>query len=248
MQTPATATEPAATTVVIRDYFDVVVPIDDVTGEAVIPLRIRRFNRAQMEAFTLGWTSILNPPSNRELYRLQTAEEQEKNEQGQFVIPDAEITRRRVAEMSTEQRAVREAQLVVEFQELIAFTVAQITSHVWVAPVDAEGRPVRVQRVDEDGQVLLVRTGADVAALFSGNGEMLGRIVRHIHDQNSLTPEKKRLSKLFSASIDSSLERQMAAAGRPPAGTAADVVPPDSAATAPASAPRAPRRSGRMRG
>lgn len=243
-----TPTETAATTVVIRDYFEVVVPIDDVTGDAVIPLRIRRFNRAQMERFQLGWTSILNPPSARGIYRLQTADEQEKADDGTFVLPAAEIERRRIAEMTPEQHAQRDAQLKTEFQELIDFTVAQITEHVWVAPVDREGRPVRVQREDEEGQVLLVRTGAEVAALFAGNGEMLGRIVRLIHDVNSLTPEKKRLSKLFSASIDSSLEQRMAAAGPSPAATAPAAAPAASAATAPVSARRATRPSGRTRG
>lgn len=244
MQTPTT-TEPTATTVVIRDYFDVVVPIDDVTGEAVIPLRIRRFNRAQMEAFAIGWAAVINPPSARQIYRLHDAVEQEKNAAGAFVIPDAEIVRRRLAEMTPEQLDARREQERLEFEQMVAFCVEQITAHVWVPAVDAQQRPVRVQREDDEGQVVLVKTGADVAALFAGNGEMLGRIARAINDANNLSPEKKRASKLFSASTPSSLERLPAAGGPSPVATASGAAPAGSAETASASDQPARRPSGR---
>lgn len=246
LTTTPTPTDTAATTVVIRDYFEVVVPIDDVTGAAVIPLRIRRFNRAQMESFSIGWASVMNPPSARQLYRLHDADEQAKDDEGAFVIPDAEIVRRRLSELTPEQLEARAAQERAEFEGMIAFCIDQITAHVWVPTVDAQQRPVRVQREDEDGQVVLVRTGADVAALFAHNGEMLGRITRAISDANTLSPEKKRLSKLFSASTPSSLERPSAVAGPSPAATASDVAPAASAATAPASDRPARRPSGRM--
>lgn len=244
LTTTPTPTDTAATTVVIRDYFEVVVPIDDVTGDAVIPLRIRRFNRAQMEAFTLGWAEVISPSSARQIYRLHTADEQEKNEHGAFVVPDAEIIRRRLAELTADQLAAYRAQQRAEFEAMVAFCIEQITAHVWVPTVDTNQRPVRVQREDEDGQIVLVRTGADVAALFAHNDEMLGRIARAIHDVNSLTPEKKRRSKLFSASTPFSLERPTAAAGPTPAETANAVAPVATAETGPASAPSAPPPSG----
>lgn len=240
-----TNAEPEPTVVLVRDYYDVTVPIDDVTGDAAIPLRIRRFNRAQMEAFALGRAAVMNPPSERQIYRLHAADEQQKDDKGQFVVPDVEIVRRRLSDLTPEQVEAREAQQRAEFEAMIAFCVDQITAHVWVPTLDAQGRPVRVQREDDNGQIVHVRTGADVAALFVGNGEMLGRIAGAIHDVNSLSPEKKRVLKLFSASTHFSLERMPEAAGPAPGATVGVVAPGASAVTAPVWAPPVTRRSGR---
>jgi hypothetical protein len=38
---------------------------------------------------------------------------------------------------------------------MVAFCIEQITAHVWVPTVDTNQRPVRVQREDEDGQIVI---------------------------------------------------------------------------------------------
>lgn len=200
-------------TVLLRNYYDRDIPVDDVTGEATIPIRVRRFTHDQLLAFSEGWARCENPASARSIYR----------KADELDVQMEEVRRRRLDEMTVAERESFEKLEKAESDAASKFLVDQVREHVWVAP------DVAVKLEDEEGVATTVKTGADLARVFAGNLEMLMMLVRAVFEENTLGAQKKRILRQRSASIASSLMPPTAAVGPPPAETAA---PADSPASA----------------
>src|SRR5690349_21397053 len=110
-------------TFTIRDFYPRTITIDAADGEPTeLPIRVRRFTIEQLQEFRAGWWLVSQPASNRYIYRQADGEEQLKRaDERTFIIGDAEIERRRIAEMSSETKAIfddlrkQEAEFGVDF-------------------------------------------------------------------------------------------------------------------------------------
>lgn len=219
MSEPNQTHSPPARTVLLRNYYERDLPVDDVTGEATIRVRVRRFTHAQLMAFSEGWNRCENPPSARAIYR--KADEAD--------VPMDEVRRRRLDEMTPDVREAFEAAERAEGQAAAQFLVDNITAHVWVSPTDT------LTIEDESGHATAVRTGEDLARVFAGNLEMLMQFARCVFEENTLGAQKKRILRSRSASTGSSIAPPTAAAGPAPAATAAPADSPGSASPVDAS-------------
>lgn len=225
-------TETTRPAVLLRNYYERSLAVDDVTGEARIPIRVRRFSPDQLLEFQRGWAVCENPPSERVIYR--KADEAEK-EAGPlpgmtvYVIPDGEIRRRRLVEMTPDERAAYEQADEADVKAIAAFCREQIAAHVWVAP------GVALSIEDEQGDARAVKTGADLVAVFAGNLDMLMTLTRAIYEENTLSPEKKRILRARFASSSSSTPPPPTS-GDAPADPAVPAAPKASVSPAAASA------------
>lgn len=209
--------------ILLRNYYDRDIAIDDVTGEATLPIRVRRFSPDQLLAFKEGWSRCEDPPSQRVIYR-------KDSEDG---VSMDEVRRRRLVEMTVEEREQFERAAADDEKFAQGFCREQIAAHVWVHP------DVDLQLQDEGGNLRPVRTGADLVAVFGGNFSMLMTLTAAILLENTLSPEKKRALRLRSASRSSS-DAPPPSTGDAPAATAAPVALPASASAADASGPSGP--------
>lgn len=217
-------------TVLLRNYYERDLPVDDVTGDASIPVRVRRFTKDQLAEFQLGWARCERPPSDRFVFRKVDTDETTRDEQGRFIVDESEVRRRRLQEMTADELATFEAQEAQDVAFIATFCDEQIRAHVWVDP------RAEVLVEDEAGGTRRASTGADLATLFSGNLAMLTRLARFIYEENTLSPEQKKTSRRLFASTRGSNATQ-AEAGPRPAATATSAEPPVSAAFVPAQAP-----------
>lgn len=198
------------------------------TDEApTVPIRVRRFTAAQLETFLLGFDRLANPPSERVFYRRSEGDEQAKTAAGLFVVSQSEVRRRRLEEMTPEQRAAHQAQRAADEQFSIQFCAEVIRDHVWLPP------GVVLKLEDDDGNERRVRKGAELAEAFAGNLATLQGFVRAVFEENALSGEQKKRLRSASSSTPSSHE------GSPNSGlrlvaTAGGAAPPDSAPPAPA--------------
>lgn len=212
--------------VLLRNYYERTIAVDDVTGDATIPIRIRRFTPDQLLAFNQGWARIENPPSERAIYR----------KDGEQDVPMSEVRRRRLVEMSPDERAAFEQADADDAAYAAEYCRTQMAANVSVSP------SVSLVMEDEDGNRRAVKTGADLVAVFAGNLDMLLLFTRAIWEENTLNAEKKRALRRLSASSSSSAS-PAPSNGERPAAIAAPVAPPDSASAAAASAPSDPTPS-----
>lgn len=210
----------------IRNYYTRNIPIDDgYDGEAVaagetFPVRIRRFTVAQLKEFQRGFHRVVNPTAERFIFRKPDGDEQAMREDGKtrvHVIPDAEITRRRLEEMDQVTRDRYDAASVADDEFMADFCSKAIAENVSVDPAFV----LNAQHA-ETGQEFQVKTGADLVAAFGGNLSMLTRLTQAIHLENTLSPETKKALRSLSGSTTSSPAPGGAAeaAGATPAATA----------------------------
>lgn len=204
-------------TFTFKNYYTRDIPIDDgydgaaVAAGETFPVRIRRFSVAQLQAFQRGFARLMNPTSERFIYRKPDGDEQEMreiparvNDKGvqiaaartAHVIPDAEIERRRLAEMDVDTRAKYDAAREADDEFMTTFCGAAIREHVWLPP------GVRFSVVQDDDSVAAVEGGKDsghgLVQVFGGNLSMLVRLTKAIHAENTLSPEAKKASRLLS--------------------------------------------------
>lgn len=204
--------------IVIERFTDVTVQLEDGTA---LPLRITPFTRQQFVEFMDGFSRVENPESAKAIYR-------KADEEG---LPWPLVRERRLREMTPEQRTAHQALERGEAEYMLVFCAANITRYVRVAP----GAP-SIVAVDEAGERREVRTGADLADIFSGDPGALGAIVHALATENALSAQKKTNWRQRSASLRSSSVPPPAATGPSPDATAASAAPsPDSATSAPAS-------------
>lgn len=231
----------------IRNYYEQNIPIDDgVEGTgALLPVRIKRFTVAEMQAFQRGFSRLSDPPSKRAIFRKPDGDEQEKTTQTvvtkkaapdgtvtetarevlEYQIPDSEITRRRLQEMTPDQRAAYEQAEREDEAFVLAFASESIAAYTWVPT------HVTLEVEQDDGTTTTSKTGADLVTVFGGNLAMLIRLTAAIHAENALSAELKKVLRSPSASTPSSPAPIEIADGGAPAATVTRVEPEDSAAS-----------------
>lgn len=223
----------------IRNYYTRDIPIDDgYDGEAVaagetFPIRIRRFTVAQLQEFQRGFAQLTNPSASRFIFRKSDGEEQTLREDGRIhVVPDDEIQRRRLEEMTAETRAVYDAASAADDAFMAQFCSQAIVDFVTVAP----GFQLKAER--DNGEVFQVQSGKDLVEAFGGNLSMLVRLTRAVHQENTLSPEAKKALRSLSGSTASSPTPAAVAVvdGATPAATVGSADPADSASSGAASA------------
>lgn len=225
------------TFITLKHYYQTTVTIDDAAGNVVsLPVRVRRFSVGQMQAYQAQYHRFEHPAHERRIYRQPEGEEQAKRPVtiGQittevYAIPDAEITRRRLVEMTPEARAEYERERAEEETFQVEFLTSTVRDHVWVDPSVA----LRIEH-ETTGELEAVTTGADLVRVFGGNPMVLGALARAVHDENSLTPEQKKRRRSRSSSTPGSSKPK--ADGPTPAVTADAAAPAGSVPSAPAPA------------
>lgn len=232
----------------IKNYYTRDLPLDEgMDGEnaATIPLRIRRFSVAQLQAFQRGFERLIHPTAQRFIYRTGEGDEQAKTPDGkQFVLGDDEIQRRREADMTPEVAAQYAAAKEADDLHMTTFCSAAITEHAWLP----KGYRLRVEQDDEstieiDGGP---QSGAGLVAAFGGNLSFLLRITKAIHFENTLAPEAKKALRSLSALTPSS--PRLEGDGTTPAATALDAEPAGTAPSGDVSADPDQIQSGSIQG
>jgi hypothetical protein len=222
--------------ITLKSHYDRVVRVDDATGAVVeLPICVRRFTKEQLVEFRVGLRRVRNRTADRYLSRKPEGDEQEKDTitiggttVPVFRVPDDEIRRRRLLEMSSEDRN-RFEELDAEDERVIAdFCAKAIAAHVWVKP------GIKLMFEDAHGVQRQLSTGADLVEAFSGQATIQREIVEAIEEENSLSPEEKKRSRMRSASTSSSPASVPIVNGAAPDAIAAPVDAKASAASAPA--------------
>ncbi len=199
--------------ITLTRYTDVDVPTPDGTG---LPLRIAVFTRDQLVEFMRGYARIEQPPSTRAIFRRS----------GEDELSMAVVRMKRLEEMAPDARQAHLDAEMADAEFLLTFAVEQITRFVRVQP------GVTLSAVDAAGDERPVSTGAELAAAFEGDPEMLGTLLRAIAQENTLNLEKKRRSRLRSASTPSSSSSgPIPPPGPTPAATAPSAAPPQASAS-----------------
>ena len=231
----------------IRNYYTREIPIDDgVDGDAVgaeqtFPVRVRRFTVSQLQEFQRGFARVVSPTAERFIFRTSDSDEQALRADGRtYVVPQAEVERRRQVEMDEATSQAYEAASRADDDFMSSFCSQAIADHVWLPP------GVTVTVIQDDDSEVEATDGPGLVLAFGGNLSMLVRLTRVIHEENTLSPEAKKALRSLSASTVSSPTPAgvAAAAGATPDATAADAGPLASAASGAVSAAPAPSPSG----
>jgi hypothetical protein len=231
----------------IKSYYDRTISIDDDAqgGVARLPIRIRRFTLDQLQAFSAGLKRCENRAADRYLSRKPDEDEQARvplSHQGTviqvYAVPDVEIRRRRLLEMSDAERTAFEQADAEDERVIAAFYASVITDYVSVQP------GVRLLFEDAAGQTRPLATGADLVAGLAGNASALAALVRAVREENTLSPEEKKRLRSSPDLMRSSTGPDRTANGGGPGATVAPVNGKDSAASAPASDLTGPIPSG----
>lgn len=229
----------------IKNYYTRNVALDDEDADGqMLPLRIRRFSIAQLQAFQRGFERLTHPTSERFIFRKPDGDEQARDDKQAFVVSDAEITRRRESEMDETKAAVYQACKDADDAFMVEFCSKAIAEHVWLP----KGFRVIVER-DDESQIVVeggAGSGNAIVEAFGGNLSFLTRITSAIHAENTLTPEaKKRLRSLFASTASSPTpDAETPAVGPTPAATVALVENEGSASNDAALEVQAPIPSG----
>lgn len=136
-----------------------------------------------------------------------------------FVIPLAEVRRRRLAEMSAEDRARYDAALEADRKAQIALIERAITDYVRVKP----------------GQMFIddleVTTGADLGRAIGSRGDVTSELLALVRGINLMNDAEKKAWRSRSTSRTSSSTRDREAPGSSPEGVALSVSAAGSAAS-----------------
>lgn len=179
--------------ITIKTYYDRTLTVD-VDGEPVeIPICVQRFSSAQLLDFTQRFKRVEDPPAQRLIYRKPDTDEWHQTPvtvRGTsfhvFTVSDEEIRRRRLVEMSEEERQRYEAQAADDDRYTSEFCADVITKYVWVK------KRVRVVLDLEGGQPVEISTGESIARAFAGNLHVMRELVRAIKDENTLGAADKQ--------------------------------------------------------
>lgn len=220
-----------STTKEITTYFKRNLPLDEGLegADGTFPVRLRRFNVDMLIAFQRGYARVVSPESEKHITRRPDDALEQEQVDGVFVIADDEIRRRRLAEMTTEQRASYDKALEIDNAFVLNFCHEQISQHVWLAPGDV------LTVVQDDESIIRVTSvpdtrptqqpGAKLAEAFRSNLPVLIWLVKALHHENTLSSSQKKVLRSLSGSTASSPRRAAGAApgGATPAATAAPV-------------------------
>jgi hypothetical protein len=192
----------------VRRFYPSTITVDDPESTTrEINIRVTRFDNDTFGVFEKNWRRVGDPPSNRMTQVRNTAgDEQEKKENGEFVIPLSAVMERRLAEMSTEERAKYDALDVQDEAFAQKFLVDSITAHVRVP----EGEMVDE---DEEGNEVPVTTGAQLLKIYGGRGDVLRQLLTAIWTENTMSAAEKKVRRSLYALSRSLNEQAMVAVG-----------------------------------
>jgi hypothetical protein len=177
-----------------------VYPIELQIDGASIDATVTRFTLAQFSEFKRGWNRLNEPHSERLISVRMPGEEQERlpkedGTPGEFAISAEEIRRRRLVEMTDEQRA--EYNRLHDEEEAFAAQLMEemLSRHLRI-------KPGQIEVEDPDGVLpsAEVRTGEEFVRMFGGRDEVLGAAFRAIYIQNILPESVKNSLSSQSAS------------------------------------------------
>lgn len=243
--TDTSTTDTADTVVTIgrRFYPPHVVTVDGDDGPSAIAVQARRLTTDELADLKIKWHAIENAPSDRAIFREPDTIEQETVDTPvtlangvttsirTYVIPDGEIRRRRLSDMTAEALEAWQRQEQADARAMLTAAAEIVRDGLRVAPAFPDGGRFRLLIDTEDGSMPRPAvTGADLIDLFGGNAETLARLARIVHDENTLSAEKKTRSAPRSASNTGSTPKP-SAHGSGPGEAVAPVAPPGSVAS-----------------
>lgn len=209
----------------ITPYHVAFVPID---GFA-IEIRIKRLERQEQTALETGFHRAQAHEWLRRISTRLPGDEQEQRD-GAFVIPDATIHERRLAEMTEPERARFERWRDDTNAETNAFITDTISRYVRVAPGQIE--------IEEAGEAREITEGADLVRFYGSRLDVLLPVIEAVLVENSLSPSLKNAYRSGTGSRSSSAapDSQEASGARPePPVTNADAAPSATSGAATAS-------------
>lgn len=211
-------------------FYPVSIKVD---GEE-IGLRIKRMNLEEWEEFWSNFERHAQPTIDRFAFRKD--DEQSKDEKGEYVVPWAEVQKRRRLEMTDEERTLFE-----KAEEKDEHESREFYKNVFASFVRVE----RGLEEETDSGPVHIKEGLDFLRIFGARADVIGEVVNALIMENSLSDEKKRLWRSRTASKLSSDASAPAQAGPTQEPTAASAETEDSANGEDVS-PRATSPSGSM--
>jgi hypothetical protein len=165
--------------------------------QALVRVRVARFTLEQFKLFKREFDQINSEAHKRPLLIRHHGDEEQVGDDGKtFVIPDDEIMRRRLAEMTPEDRATYEK------------ADAALTDYVTVEEGEIE--------ITENGVPRWLTTGAELVEFFGARQAVLRNVLAEVYLQNTASDALKNVWRSRLGSGDSSLERDPEANGARP--------------------------------
>lgn len=209
----------------------------EVAAGVTIDMRVKRLNLEDAASFEQLFRRAVTPEVDRVLLVRRPGDEQDRHPApasdredapltfGAFIIPDEEIRRRRLEELSAEARGHVDQLRAEDVHAQRLFIDEVLGRFVRVEPGQVEWE-------DETGAVLDVTNGAQLARCFGASPVVLQRIVLALRSANEVSEVQKNGSGSRFISRPSSPEREPTASGASSAPTAARVDDSGSATTA----------------
>ena len=185
---------------------------------------------AQLEPFVIDMRIAAAMPALKALIPAEPGDEE-------FVMPDAEVRKRRLAEMTPEQRAAWDVLDAADEQRAADFIIDTISRYVTVEAGE-------IEQEGEDGTVTALTSGADVVRFFGGHASALRSLVGCVREENTLSTALKNALRSARDSRRSSDAADLDPVGAKPDAPVPPVESGDSAATADVTASIADAPSG----
>lgn len=182
-----------------RSVYHTSILVDDPdTGEvSELPINVARLGVEAMAVFMRDYQRMSDPPSNRLIFvRKPEGEEQERNANGEPVVPLSVIATRRLAEMTDEQRAKYDKLDAEDEAFARAFLIRAVCEYITVpeGALEFDGVPVL------DGKGLL--------RVFGGRRDVLQQLLVAIYAENSMSAAEKKVQRSL-YDLKRSLNRQL---------------------------------------
>jgi hypothetical protein len=176
---------------------------------AFVRIRVARFTLEQFKVFKREFDQINSEAHKRALLIRTPGDEEQVGDDGKtFVIPDAEIMRRRLAELAPDARLAfdKAEQAAEDFAE--GFIRRSLTDYVTVEEGEIE--------ITENGVARWLTKGAELVEFFGARQEVLRNVLAEVYLQNTASDALKNVWRSQLDSGDSSLERDPEANGARP--------------------------------
>jgi hypothetical protein len=177
--------------------------------QALVRVRVARFTLEQFKLFKREFDQINSEAHKRPLLIRHHGDEEQVGDDGKtFVIPDDEIMRRRLAEMTPEDRATYEKADAAAEDFAESFVKRALTDYVTVEEGEIE--------ITENGVPRWLTTGAELVEFFGARQAVLRNVLAEVYLQNTASDALKNVWRSRLGSGDSSLERDPEANGARP--------------------------------
>jgi hypothetical protein len=196
----------------VRSFYPATIQLDDPeTGELrEVAIRVKRMDLDTFSRWAKDCKRSEDPASNRMLGRKPDGEEQEKDDQGNYKIDAEEVARRRLVEMTDDERKRYDALDAEDEAFSKKFLAESIRQYVTVE--DGE-----LSYEDENGEEVTVRTGVQLLKLYGARRDVLAQLIRAIWQENTVSANTKKVWRSLSALRRSLNAQALAAVGQIPA-------------------------------